>query len=89
MANRAELELIKAVLGELRDFRDEYRDDRKENQERFAKVEEDVSKVKQEIASAKLLGRAALGVAAMCGAFMTWAADLINKVPALGHKLLG
>ncbi len=47
-----------------------------ENNKRFNEIE-------VELYSAKLLGRAAIGVAVVIGGFITWSLDLFSKVAAI------
>lgn len=76
---KREITPLELVLSELRDFRQEYRADREGVNERLATLEADVG-------GAKLLGRAALGVAAVVGAMATWAADIAAKIIPIVHK---
>jgi hypothetical protein len=51
--------------------------------ESMEKVGGRVTDLETDIRSAKLLGRAALGAAAIIGGVMTWAADLGGKIGAI------
>lgn len=76
---KSRIDPIELVLSELRDFRQEFRDERETVSTRLGKLETDVN-------GAKLLGRAALGIAAGIGAFATWSLEIAGKALPFFHR---